>query len=67
MWLVVGIPRIRKCKPRASGDDPEVLAALVLLSNVNPARAGMILSNYTIELRKISKPRASGDDPSSPS
>ena len=29
-------------KPRASGDDPTILAAILGVAAVNPARAGMI-------------------------
>ena len=63
MWLVVGIPRIRKRKPRASGDDPDVAITGFHSAAVNPARAGMIPALSHIEHTYTSKPRASGDDP----
>ena len=33
------------------------------MSNVNPARAGMILVQEVIRVKTRGKPRASGDDP----
>mgnify|MGYP000981340337 CR=1 FL=1 len=58
--LPVGRPQR---KPRASGDDPEILASQKALANVNPARAGMILRRVDDGHQSAGKPRASGDDP----
>ena len=50
-------------KPRASGDDPAVDPTPEVSPDVNPARAGMILTLTRIENLTYCKPRASGDDP----
>ena len=50
-------------KPRASGDDPQIIRLTADRTHVNPARAGMI-PPYPHYIRRITrKPRASGDDP----
>ena len=51
------------CKPRASGDDPNLVMMKEIIRGVNPARAGMILTPGPIGPGVIRKPRASGDDP----
>ena len=56
-------PRIDGGKPRASGDDPTILAAILGVAAVNPARAGMIRDRRIVDVHLSSKPRASGDDP----
>ena len=50
-------------KPRASGDDPLIVASLEQLAPVNPARAGMIPQRLLDRKPPCRKPRASGDDP----
>ena len=51
------------CKPRASGDDPDIIPDNHFSCLVNPARAGMILSAGPSGSKRPCKPRASGDDP----
>ena len=52
-----------RCKPRASGDDPEFPWADADGRPVNPARAGMIRIRGRPPRQADRKPRASGDDP----
>ena len=53
----------KRCKPRASGDDPLYPQSTDKVDRVNPARAGMIRMSTMIRGREWCKPRASGDDP----
>ena len=53
-------------KPRASGDDPEIMPYYNKMYEVNPARAGMIRPFAYQYAPYTRKPRASGDDPSAP-
>ena len=46
-------------KPRASGDDPQILAVPTTSDQVNPARAGMILKSMTpLSMRTVNPARA---------
>ena len=51
------------CKPRASGDDPDVCWRSLHFPSVNPVRAGMIPGRASSRPSTRGKPRASGDDP----
>ena len=65
--MIPGSPVARTrqvCKPRASGDDPVLIAFGGVGGRVNPARAGMIPVGVPREGCVERKPRASGDDPS---
>ena len=60
---ITGLVFPRRCKPRASGDDPSTSKVKAWGGDVNPARAGMIRTLSDFPLPLPSKPRASGDDP----
>ena len=51
-------------KPRACGDDPDIIIDNSNGGQVNPARAGMILTGVIVTGVIVCKPRACGDDPS---
>ena len=50
--------------PRTRGDDPDQSSVLLLLVNLFPAHAGMILLRSFSKKSNAAVPRTRGDDPS---